>query len=352
MDTGTPPTNRKAAPMNRLLLQDLQRRRSFPSVTVLLNARPGASLDPADVARLDRLVAQAAHRVAAEAPGPVGDEVVDQLRRLAVEQLDGPPPVAFALCASPEIAVVVRLGQEVRERVVVDDTFATRDLVADLARSARYRVVAVSEQKVRMFLGDRRRLVEVLDDRWPLLREEGQRPTSWAREVFDQLRLDHAELPLPAVVAGVERSVRRLGVDGAVMVVGEVPGNHDRTSASELHALTWPEVDRYLEVDRVRALARLDEARSSRRFAGGIDEVWSLANDGRVDLVLVEESFEVSAHLDPEHQLLQAHQLGRAVVDDIVDDTIEAVLLRGGRAVLVPDDQLAEHDHIAAVLRY
>ena len=81
--------------------------------------------------------------------------------------------------------------------------------------------------------------------------------------------------------------------------------------------------------------------------------MWSLANDGRVDLVLVEESFEVAALVGPDRQLeLVDDPVGPGVVDDIVDDTIEAVLLRGGRAVLVPDDELAHHDRIAAVLRY
>lgn len=338
--------------MNRLLLEDLQRRRSFPSVTVLVNARRGASADPSDVARLDRLVAHAAQRVATEAPGPDGDAVVAQLRRLVLDHLEGPPPAAFAFCASPETAVVVRLGQEVRERVVVDDTFATRDLVADLARSAAFRVVTVSEQKVRMFLGDRIRLVEALDDRWPLLRDEDQRPSFWAKEVFEQLRADHAELPLPAVVAGVDRSLRRLAVDGALMVVGQVGGNHDRSSAAELHQLAWARVDGFLSADRARALGRLEQARSSHRYAGGIDEVWSLANDGRVDLVLVEESFEVAAEISPDRQLLLDTSAGQQAVDDIVDDTIEAVLLRGGRAVVVPDDSLVSHDRIAAVLRY
>lgn len=339
--------------MNRLLLEDLQRRRAFPSVTVLVNTRPGAAVDPADLSRLDRLVAQAAQRVAAEAPGADGDLVVERLEHLVRTDLEGPPAAAFALCASPEVAVVVRLGQPVRERVVVDDTFATRDLVADLARTATYRVAAVSEHKVRLFLGDRARLVETLDDRWPLLRDDDQTPASWGREVFEALRAEHAEFPLPAVVAGVDRTVRRLGAEGALMVVGRVPGNHDRTSAADLHVLVWPEVEAVLDAERRQAMDRLESARSSRRYAGGIDEVWSLANDGRVDLVLVEESFEVAALVGPDRQLeLVDGPVGPDVVDDIVDDTIEAVLLRGGRAVLVPDDELAHHDRIAAVLRY
>jgi len=150
--------------------------------------------------------------------------------------------------------VDVRLGQGVQERVVVKDTCATRDFVADPAQLARYRVVTVSEQKVRMFLGDHRRLVEVIDDRWPMLRQEGQRPTSWSIQTFKQMCEDHAELPLPAVVAGVDASIRRLAVAGALMVIGQVGGEHDRTSANELHRLTWPVVEGFLAADPAKGL--------------------------------------------------------------------------------------------------
>ena len=40
------------------------------------------------------------------------------------------------------------------------------------------------------------------------------------------------------------------------------------------------------------------------------------------------------------------------VVDDVVDDLIEAVLRHDGTAVLVPDGCLAGEGHLAAVLRY
>ena len=40
------------------------------------------------------------------------------------------------------------------------------------------------------------------------------------------------------------------------------------------------------------------------------------------------------------------------VVDDIIDDTIEAVLRYKGAAVIVADGELKTHSRIAAVIRY
>lgn len=339
--------------MNRLLLDDLQRRRCTPSITLLVNTRPGPRISAEDAARIDQFLAEAAARVGAEVDSTAGWEVMAGLRRLVREHLETPTPTAYAFCASPEVVVAVRLGREVRERVVIDDTFATRDLVADLNRTARWRAVTCSERRVRLLLGDRDRLLEVRDDTFPMVRAEDEGDEVWQHRVLDALRAEHASYPLPAVVAGVDRSVRRSGVDGVLMVVGQAVGNHDRTPAAELHRHLWPLVDGYLDTGRQRAMERLEQARSTRRYAGGIDEVWALAREGRVDLLVVEESFQVSARVDEHDQLLPADgSRGPGVVEDVVDDTIEAVLLRGGRAVMVPDDQLQGSDRIAAVLRY
>ena len=213
--------------------------------------------------------------------------------------------------------------------------------------------MTLSERRVRLLLGDRDRLLEVNDETFPMVRADDEGDDAWQRRVLDALRAEHAAFPLPAVVAGVDRSVTRFGVDGVLMVVGQAMGNHDRTVAVELHRQLWPLVDGHLASDRQRAMDRLEHARSSRRYAGGIDEVWTLAKEGRVDLLVVEESFQVSARVDEHDQLLPADGgRGPGVVDDVVDDTIEAVLLRGGRAVMVPDDLLRGSDRIAAVLRY
>ena len=339
--------------MNRYLLADLQRHSSYPSVTVLLSTESGPTLSSHDAARLDRLVDHAVERLTAEVKDRDVEPLADSLRVLALEQMSAPAAAGLALCVSDERTVAVRLGSPVRERVVVDSTFATRDLVADLARTAAFRVIAVSEQRSRMFLGDRNSLVEVHDDSWPLLRTDEDSPSLWARAVFDAAVAATADLPLPTVVAGVERTLRRVGVEGAVPCVGMLNGNHDRTAAHDLHPPAWALVDRHLEQEQARALERLERARSRRRFAGGIDEVWSLAVDGRVDLLLVEESFEQSALLGPGETLLPAAGPGGPdVVDDIVDEAIEAVLLRGGRTVVVPDRELDDHGRIAAVLRY
>jgi hypothetical protein len=166
------------------------------------------------------------------------------------------------------------------------------------------------------------------------------------------MREEQANSPLPLVVAGVQRSLRELLPD-RVGHVGAISGNHDRTSAPDLHDLAWPLVHDWLRTDADRAKDQLEHARSTNRYAGGIAEIWPLAHDGRVATLVVEDRFSVPARIDAHNQIHPADDATHPdVVDDVIDDVIEAVLRTGGSAVIVERDELREHDGIAAVLRY
>ena len=157
---------------------------------------------------------------------------------------------------------------------------------------------------------------------------------------------------LDAVVAGVERSVRRALGSAALDAIGIVAGNHDRSGWTDLHRAAWPLVAGWIDVQQMKAIERLDSAKSQRRYAGGVDEVWTMAMEGRIELVVVEDTYAVAArvlegHLQPTDQVEAPD-----VVDDVVDEIIEAVLRHGGGAVVVGDGRLGPDQRIAAVARY
>jgi hypothetical protein len=85
-----------------------------------------------------------------------------------------------------------------------------------------------------------------------------------------------------------------------------------------------------------------------------LDEVWALAQESRVELLVVERNHAVPVRVDGAHLVQVAPDESEApdVIDDAVDDLIEAVALRRGEVVIVPDGTLAEHGGLAAVLRF
>jgi len=338
--------------MNRATLDELQRQRCYPSITMLLNTTPGITLSPTELDTARRLACHIDNRLDGDVSDALRLSLITRLTHAIDEQAGEPSSHALALFISPEYSAVVRLGRSINERVTIDDTFTTRDLVADLNRTALYRVITISEQTSRLFLGDRERLVEQRDDIWPLTRNDEHTPTTWTRDLSDRLRTEHATDPLPVVVAGVQRSVREFAPTLAE-TIGVIAGNHDRTSTTELHHAAWPIVNDWLRTDATRAMRQLDLARSNKRYAGGIHEVWPLALDGRVATLIVESDYTLPARIDANNQLHPANDPDHPDVnDDIIDDTIEAVLQHGGASVIVNSNALIDHQRIAAILRY
>jgi Bacterial archaeo-eukaryotic release factor family 3 len=338
--------------MNRALLTELQQRKAYPSITLLLNTTPGPSLSATERAAALRLAEHADRRLDGDVADDVRADLAARVTELIQDQSNTPSAHALAICVSPDYAAAVRLGRPIEERVVIDDTFATRDLVADLNRTALYRVVTVSERKSRLFVGDRTRLAEERTDAWPLMRSDDQSNVVWSGIVAQRLRDEQLQNPLPTVVAGVDRTVRRTAVSDIFDTIGFIAGNHDRSSWTDLHNAAWPVVTDWLRADQSRALAALDIARSTRHFAGGIDEIWPLANEGRVETIVVEEGYALAVRVVEGLLDRAADREAPDVVDDIVDDTIEAVLRCGGSAVIVADGVLSDHERIAAVLRF
>jgi hypothetical protein len=338
--------------MNRALLDELQRQRCYPSITLLLNTTPGAPLTATEIDAATRMIAVVDERLDGDVSDALREHLTDQITDLLHEHAGHPSSAALALFVSADYSAAVRLGHPLEERVTIDDTFTTRDLVADLGRTALFRVVAVSERSTRLFIGDRRHLVEQRDGSWPLLRTDDHTDVTWTRDVTHRLRVEHAEHPLPTVVAGVQRSVRRLAPRHD-HTIGVISGNHDRTNAAELHRAAWPLVSEWLRAGAERAIGQLDSARSAHRYAGGIHEIWPLARDGRVDVLIVENGYSLPARVDHNDQVVPADDPHHPDVhDDIVDDTIETVLRCGGTAVVVGDGTLEHSDRMAAILRY
>ena len=346
---------RKAFNMNQALLSELQSIRTYPCVTMLVNTTPGSPFSEVEGCTARRFAEQANQRLLAELDD-VEKEVREHIMATLLHSIHSaaqePATQALALCVSADYVASVRLGRLVTERLIIDDSFATRDVVADLQRTASFRVVSVSDRKCRVLIGDRGRLVEERNEVWPIIRDESLPRSVWTATVAEAMRAEHDRLVLPTVVAGVDRSVRETLRGANFASIGAIPGNHDRTTWSDLHNMAWPLVTDWLRSDAARSKARLSDAQSKKLFAGGLEEVWVLANEGRVELLVAEDSFAVAAKIDGPGLERVSDSTAPGVTDDVVDDLIELVLARGGSVVIVPDGELLDHERIAAILRF
>ncbi len=75
----------------------------------------------------------------------------------------------LAIFVNHDFARKFYLPFPVKERVIIDESFATRDLVLTMNRSSRYWVLALSEKPTRLFEGARDTLAEITDYGFPMV---------------------------------------------------------------------------------------------------------------------------------------------------------------------------------------
>ena len=281
----------------------------------------------------------------------------------------------LVIFANQEMAQKEYLPFTLPERVIVGDTFFTRDLVFAMNRSPRYWVLVLSEQPTRLFEGTRDTLVEVQGKGFPMEHEgpggasalpggfgvnvsaiRDERHRQFFRAVDGALAHVLAADPLPVVLVGVDRWVAFFNEVTAHKdaVAATLHGSHDKTSAPELAKLVWPLVEAAMAERRAQYLEELNKAVGQNKVSSTVGEVWRNAHEGRGQLLLVEEDFHFAGRLDETGAILLPADDPSApgVIADAVDDIIETVLSKQGRVGFVPDGQLAQFQQIALILRY
>ncbi|MBE2202392.1 MAG: hypothetical protein IAE79_27520 [Anaerolinea sp.] len=361
--------------MNRHDIFLLQQVSGYPALTLTLPTHRTTPDNRQDPIRVKNLVTQAANRLLGEFSKRDIEPLLARLEKLAGDidyryTLDG-----LVLFVNHDFARSFQTPFTLPERVIVDDTFFTRDLVFAMNRTPRYWTLVLSEKATRLFDGTRDILLEIQEGGFPMVhtgpggeqplpggfgvkksayRDEYQR--KFFREVDAALKPFLVDDPLPVAVVGVDRSLAFFNEITAhkSAILTTLTGNHDKTSAYDLGQLVWPLIKRSLHEQRQERLAELDKAVSEQKYVSTVGEAWRLANEGRGRFLLVEEDFHFPARLDETgmHLLPAADPTAPDVMDDAVDELIETVLRKQGQVVFMENGQLAAHQRIALILRY
>jgi hypothetical protein len=354
----------------RLLLQIS----GYPCVTITLPTHRTSPENRQDQVRLKNLITETTDRLLEEFNKRDVDGLLKRLENLTDtidfrSTLDG-----LALFVNQDFERAFRIPFQIPERVIIGESFFTRDLVHALNHSARYWVLALSEKPTRLYEGYDHHLTEIEERGFPMIHEgpggeaplpggfgirrsahRDERHRQFFRKVDDTLKPFLADDPLPLIVVGVDRYHAFFNEVSAhtIAVVGRITGSYDKTSSHELGKLVQPLVDKYRDEKRKEALEQLERAVGERKFVSTIGEVWRLANEGRGDILLVEEDLHYPGRMDDNGVLVRADDPAAPnVMDDAVDEIIETVLNKQGRVVFVENGQLEKHRRIAMVLRF
>lgn len=349
--SGAPPL---PTPTPELVLR-LQKERHNPSVSLLLNTDPGTRMSGRDRVRLRAQYKEAVRRLVAEPVSqPVAASILQRLDRQVERVSSAPMKQALAVYAGPTMAMSLSLGVSVEERVVVDPSFATRDLVRSLHRTPRHAVLVVDWDEARLYHGQADSLTPVRG-RFPLSRAAYGADTGRFLQAVDRAFGAHvAARPSPVVVAGDHSLLTELTQTSRHLsrLAGVIALDPATTSLDELRAAIAPRLEAYLLSRQREALDLVARSRGRGVLAAGMQAAWRAAWSAQPEMLAVERRLFYPArvlgsgrHLEPATDVEDP-----AVLDDAVDELIELVLVRGGWVAFTEDGQLSEHDGVALVV--
>lgn len=358
--------------ITRQTLQHLQSIVAIPALSILVPTHRAFPENKQDPILVKNLVDEAKQRLGEEFAARDIEPVFKRLDELvnAIDYnhtLDG-----LALYVSHDFAASYILPFAIPARVIIDKTFATRDLVYGMHREQSFWMLLLSQASTRLISGFGETLEEIQDKNFPM-QMTGPAATapipyhadsSYAddrhRRFFQQVDAAFSEYIEPnetpiLIVGGVDRQISFFQEVSqyAPAIAGKITGNFDKTAVHELTPEVMSIVALVRQTQRQEALQLLAEAMDTRKVVFTLEEAWQLAQEGRGQMLLVEKNYRVPAVLTASGGLQMVDEPGGTdVMDDAIDELIEAVLAKGGRIIKVEDGALTAEQQVALILRY
>jgi len=287
---------------------------------------------------------------------------------------------------------IYRLDRPVGEFANVADSFHTKPLMRIVQSADRYQVLGLDRHKITLFEGNRDALEEI--------DPAAGVPRTIGAALGEELSEPHQTVASYGTGAGgsamhhghgakgdeVDGDAERFfrAVDRAVLehhsrlarlplVLAALPEHHalfQRVSHNPFLIQAGVEIDPgSLTIDALRErawlvvepeyLARLAElvedfgtAKSKDLSSDDPARVTKAAVAGQIATLLIEADRQLPGRIDTASGAVEADELSKTSVDDVLDDLGEIVLRAGGQLVIVPAEQMPTSTGVAAIYRY
>lgn len=276
------------------------------------------------------------------------------------------------LFVSEKITKYLHLPIQVENRVVIDKSFATRDLVRILHMKTNYFVLVFSEYKAR--------LIEAFDE--TLIQEYGapfpiENTDLYSTKTIELKNADLQKRLLTEFYNRIDKAVNEIRNDNPkpILLCSQemncaeylkvadlketiftdfMKGNKLYMEANDIVREAWQVVRKQqFEKNRLRR-QELEQALSSGQYISDANEIWHATSEGRIRTVFIDETLFRPARIENNTiTFVQEEERNKpGVIDDIYDEIIEASMNSGAEVVFLPKGELSEFNGLGAVTRF
>lgn len=341
-------------------------------VTIILNTHRTSPDNQKDPILLKNLVKEAEERLYADESKRDAKALVERLKNLESSIDHSHNLDSLVLFVNEDVAEYVRLPIAVEDRVVIDHTFATRDLVRAMHLETNYYVLVLSQQKVRLIEAFNDKVVAEVEKPFPIENTQfystnkaelsnASRQTNLIAEFFNRVDKEVNNLrkdnPLPVLICTEESNYHEyLKIADQKHSIFETYLNKNRLD-EKAHAIVteaWKIVSEYTIAKNNARKAELLKAVSENKFLSDTNEIWQAIKQGRIQTIFIEQgNFQPATWENDQIQYVSEDQKNnKEVVDDIYDELIEANMNFGGDVVFLPKGELSKFNGFGAITRY
>lgn len=284
-----------------------------------------------------------------------------------------------------------RLPIEFQELAVVQERFHIKPLLPALTEGERFHILALSQNRVRLFDCSRRSASEVDLENVPrsladalgheLTHQDlsfhgatgagnGGRPSHKGQvasaaeddtktEIHQFFkRLDpglkhYLQDRRPLVLAGVEYllAIYRQESDYKP-IIGSINGNFDEERPQTLCEKAGDVVEPYFSQARQDALARYGDLSDTGRAVDRLEEIVLAANEGRIDTLFIASGIQRWGRFDAANRRVRVHDAPQSGDEDLLDLAAAHTLMQSGQVFMPAQEEVPNEQPQAAILRY
>ncbi len=347
--------------MNQLLLMPCSYSESgtvslYPSVSIILPFEPKMEVKRELSASLNKAVIKVEHELLEKFEMEAAMLVIEKLKIIIKDLNYSSHKKSIAIYVSPVFEKVLYLDMEVKERIMVEDSFAIRDIIKSKKEVKECLVLVFGEQETKIYLNNTMEMQQVFSNRSEYRRNIDEL-------IFTKEYLQHIDVILnvilqsfrvPLFVLGDKKVIHQFKniTRHASSIIDYAEHNGENISPGKLRKTISPLIYNWPGVKRESLKHQLTHASGEKKVVSGIEEVFSEAMHRHGRLLLVEKNYKYPSGYGSDTELIDSaiHPYSSSsYIKDAVDDIIEKVLEENGDVEFVDKEVLIGYDHIALI---
>lgn len=355
-----------------LTLRELKDIHSDNCITIIMTTHRTKPDYLNDGLHLKNMIKDVETRLMADVSKKEATKLLERVNALA-ETIDHSQNLeSLMLFVNEDVAEYTRLPIKVEDRVVIDETFATRDLIRAMHLETHYYILVLSQDKIRLIEAMNDKAIQEIGKPFPIENNQffsknrsedaiASRKTNLIAEFFNQADKDvnkvRKDNPLPVFICALEENHNEyIKIADLKNTIFDVFLNKNKIN-DPVHSIveeSWSVVKDYVIEKNNNRKEELKKAVGENKFLSDTNEIWKAISEGKIQTLFIEQGLFQPAVMKGDEIVYVSddRRNDTGVIDDVFDEMIEANMNYGGDVVFLPKGELQKFNGFGAITRY